>query len=617
MKICHLEDGVLTLRRNNPLNENEVLAIRSLGFSLSGPHKRNIDIKLKLTDHKAILQFARYIYPGIQKKHPDMWKQINDAIYVGYKKVADDFMAEFGNKLPTKTTEDGITYSLRPKQIQGLRTFVYRKYNAPCWEMACGKSITSAAISMLTGVKRTIILTSAISKWNWYYDLQEWGVNGLNITVLDSDRNNCEMSFGEKFVVVNYDILDRKDIIAHLLSTDCQHIIMDEVHHLKNVTTGKHMGAENIVSMFPDARITAMTGTPVANRINDLWAILVFMKHYVTTVYTEDWFYEKFVKIKSGKISGVKNENLLNLIISNTISRVLTSEMWPDLPDEQIENVRISMDNYKDEFDGALHDIVSSKKELTELESQNSALLLKIRRAERDIKNTTDKAERAEKRKALLYVKSQNNDLLERINELRKESNGSLAIHTLNRIASMSKVKHAIEIAEKIIADGGKVAIFSYYTDTINTLKEHFGERAVMIDGKVSSKKRQYYVQRFQNKKSIPVFIGQEEAAGESINLTSAAHGIIMDFPFTPKTLLQVLKRLKRPGNKGVMCEDGVRRVLWKFMIADGSIDEAIYKILLSKISDINKTIDFDKDDLQFNMEGIPDIVYDMIKKAS
>ncbi len=116
-------------------------------------------------------------------------------------------------------------------------------------------------------------------------------------------------------------------------------------------------------------------------------------------------------------------------------------------------------------------------------------------------------------------------------------------------------------------------------------LEEHFGERALKVDGSTNSYDRDRYKREFWDNPEKQVFLGQYLAAGEALDLSCASDVVHINFPFTPREMRQAQFRCKHPEKKN-------QHLRIHYTFAKDSIDEHIYNILFSKERDINKLLD-------------------------
>ena len=105
----------------------------------------------------------------------------------------------------------------------------------------------------------------------------------------------------------------------------------------------------------------------------------------------------------------------------------------------------------------------------------------------------------------------------------KKEESTSLAIQfsklmKVRKVIANEKVKETIKFVENIIDQDKKVIIFTNFTDTLQTIYNHFGKQAVYLDGSCNKIQRQNAVDQFQDNEKIKVFVGNLKAAGVGFN---------------------------------------------------------------------------------------------------
>jgi SNF2 family DNA or RNA helicase len=403
--------------------------------------------------------------------------------------------------------------------------------------MGTGKTLTAATLSKVTSASRTIIIGPNLVKWNWIKDMtEEWGFNPIYWTVLDSNKSKTVRAFHERFVVLNYEQVERQ--MNHLVNDQVNHIILDECHYLKNQSSGRSKAVRELIRQTNHPRLTMLTGTPVTNRINDMFNYLRMAEHPLGKNF--DAFKKKYAIVSGKKVSGAKNIPDLKGKISNLMIR-LRSEDCLDLPEMVIKKYYFESDELSNEYYDEL-ELLKGKKERFEL------------------------LEGAEKQKMRMEITTN--------------------IHTLNRLVSTSKVKMIKDLIDNIVDSGEKVVVFCGYTDPLMLLEKKLGDSCVKVDGSIDAHKRQQLINKFINDPSCKVFLGNMQAAGIGINLVNARHVIFMNFSFTPDLIEQAQKRLHRSGQK--------RRVFVYYTIGKDTIDEHIYSLIVEKSIDINNLVDGD-----------------------
>lgn len=373
------------------------------------------------------------------------------------------------------------------------RDVLYESYhkrdNYLAMEMGTGKTITAASLSRIHNIPRTLILAPAAVKFNWWRDLKKFGFNELYFSILDSKRKRTIHAFEERFVIVNYDIIGK--FMDHILSSDIGHIICDEAHLLKNHLSNRGKGIKFIFDSFPNAYKTFLSGSPIKNRVNDVYAYLKYIDHELGKNHKK--FLEQYTIRTTGRggerVTGGRNLEDLRIKLSNFMIRKTKDECL-DLPDKVYHEYFYELDDYRTEYNKVIEELSKIK----------------------DINSLTGN------------------------------------IHSLNIIVSKAKTQGIIEIANTIIDEGRKVVIFGGYKEPMSDLEKHFGRACVKVDGSVDSFQRDQNVQRFIQDPECLVFLGNWIAGGVGINLVNACDIIVHNFPLTPADLYQGIDRLHRIG---------------------------------------------------------------------
>lgn len=495
-----------------------------------------ITIDLRIVCREALLSFFNNQVKEFMTS--SRWAEHRRIMFPKIKQAYKDLYDYFMNNYYPRLNYERQLYQ---HQKDVLSTSMYRRVNLFALEQGLGKTITSASISKIFQVPRTIIVCPAIVKWNWFRDMtDEWGYNKLYWSILDAKKSRTMIAFSERFCVVNYDILEKN--FNHLVSMDCGHIIIDECQGIKNHSSLRAKNVRKLLNAFPKARVTLLSGTPVTNRVNDMFSYLQVAGHPLGKSYRN--FISKYtISGTRGKVSGSQNIDDLKCSIANFMIRKRTIDCV-GLPPLIINNYVFPMEEHRDDYIKVLGDLAQQTEEY-DAESNE-----------------------VERNKKRIAVKAN--------------------LHTLNRLVATSKVKSIATLAESLIEMDKKVVIFSSYTNPLIELEKIFKDRCVRIDGSVDALDRDKYIQQFKNDPKKVVFLGNVKAAGVGINLVNANDVIFTNFPFTPDDLEQPYKRLHRIGQKS--------SVNVYYTICEDTIDEHIYNIIVSKTRDINNLIDNNAD---------------------
>jgi SNF2 family DNA or RNA helicase len=490
-----------------------------------------ITINTHKTSQKALAIFLNVSFINLMQSNE--LKNKRDALFNSikliYSEMQKEFMGELNSTVPYHDklwNRPGQKFAYQPHAIFEMRN---RQHNLLAFDMRLGKTLTSISLSLLDKSDTTLIICPGSTKFTaWYDDLIGWGFNPLNFTIYDSKVKYCRRAFNEKYIVINYEMLSKN--MDKILNSNIQHIIIDEAHRVKTIQTQTFKNVQSIVHNFPNSRLTLLSGTPIANRVDDMYAYFKLINHPLGASLKR--FRDMYGIMKNGRRGAVvkkaKNTKDLSDKLSNFMIRRTQSEVF-DMPQKQQIRYKIDKDDFKVEYDGL-------------------------------------------------------------INELKNKTNYA-AIHghimAINKLTSTIKVKEAINITEEVLEYGKKIVIFCSFTEPIITLKNIFASKnikSVLVDGSVDMNERRKLIKQFWEDDECNVFLGNMRAAGEGINLSCASDIIIMNYPFTPKELEQPIERCTNPSNPKINTIH--------YLVCEDSIDEILYEILIDKKEDINAIVD-------------------------
>jgi len=394
-------------------------------------------------------------------------------------------------------------------------------------DMGLGKTTSTIIAALETGAKKILIVCPASLKINWQREIANYSDRPVFIA------EGKKFSTEDDFVIVNYDILKnfhdtdpKKKEESILLQSNFDLVILDEAHMISNVQAQR----TKIINHFAKKvnRVWLLTGTPMTSRPMNYYNLLNLIESPVA----QNWKayairYCQGYQFSAGKrkvwnVSGASNLEELRDRTSKQILRRLKEEVL-DLPDKIITPVYLKLKSKEYEnLMGEYYDWYDKNPdESTSLTVQFSKLM-KVR-----------------------------------------------------KVIANEKVKQTIEFAENILEQGKKVIIFTNFTDTLQTIYQHFGKQAVYLDGSCSNSVRQQAVDQFQNNEKITVFVGNLKAAGVGLTLTAAEVVIMNDLSFVPAEHSQAEDRAYRYGQKS--------NVLVYYPIFENTIEGVIYDILNTK----------------------------------
>lgn len=423
---------------------------------------------------------------------------------------------------------DYTKYSHRPplshqkiaiEKLAGSKRFILAD------DMGLGKTTSTIIAALETGSKKILIVCPTSLKINWQREIENY--SDRSIFICEGKKFSTE----HDFVIINYDILknfhDPKDKEKSLLDqSNFDLVILDEAHMISNVQAQRTKIINSFVKKIN--RVWLLTGTPMTSRPMNYYNLLNIIESSVA----QNWMayairYCQGYQFKAGNrkvwnVSGASNLEELRDRTSKQILRRLKEDVL-DLPDKIITPVylRLKSKEYEDLM-GEYYDWYDKNPDESSSLTVQFSKLMKVR-----------------------------------------------------KVIANEKTKQTIEFAENILEQDKKIIIFTNFTDTLQTIYQHFGKKAVYLDGSCSNAVRQQAVDSFQNDEKIKVFVGNLKAAGVGLTLTSAEAVIMNDLSFVPAEHAQAEDRAYRYGQKN--------NVLVYYPLFENTIEGAIYDILNKK----------------------------------
>ena len=421
-------------------------------------------------------------------------------------------------------------------------------------DMGLGKTTSTIIAALETGSKKILIVCPASLKINWQREIENY--SDRPVFICEGKKFSTE----HDFVIINYDILknfhDPKSKELTLLE-QCNFdlVILDEAHMISNAQAQRTKIINSFVKKIN--RVWLLTGTPMTSRPMNYYNLLSIIESPVA----QNWMayairYCQGYQFKAGNrkvwnVSGASNLEELRDRTSKQILRRLKEEVL-DLPDKIITPVYLRLQSKEYEnLMGEYYDWYDKNPDQSSSLTVQFSKLMKVR-----------------------------------------------------KVIANEKTRQTIEFAENILEQGKKVIIFTNFTDSLQTIYQHFGKQAVYLDGSCSNSVRQQAVDQFQNEEKIKVFVGNLKAAGVGLTLTSAEVVIMNDLSFVPAEHAQAEDRAYRYGQKS--------NVLVYYPLYENTIEGAIYDIL-NKKKEIIRTVMGDQ--IPENVGDVAEEILNLINK--
>jgi non-specific serine/threonine protein kinase len=431
--------------------------------------------------------------------------------------------------------------TLRPYQQAGVRWLhlLVRLGLGACLadDMGLGKTIQVLSLLLTLERKRPSLLVAPASLLaNWQQEAERFtpslrcliahpsAMDQEALRTLDAERLS-----GVDLVITSYGTLMR---LARLQEVRWHLVVADEAQALKNPAAKQTRAVKKLAA---DARI-ALTGTPVENRLADLWSLFDFTHPGL---------------LGSQKTFGEFTKNLphygpLRALVKPYILRRMKGDkrIIADLPD---------------------------KTEMTAWCALAPAQAALYQRAVEELAVALEKSGGIDRKGRVLAF-------LMRFKQICNHPSQWLGDGAWKPQDS-GKLARLGEIVETIAARQEKVLVFTQFRETTAPLAAFlgnvFGREGLVLHGGTPVGQRRERVERFQEDERIPFFVLSLKAGGTGLNLTAASHVVHFDRWWNPAVENQATDRAWRIGQH--------RNVLAHKFVCRGTIEERIDDLIRSK----------------------------------
>jgi SNF2 family DNA or RNA helicase len=111
---------------------------------------------------------------------------------------------------------------------------------------------------------------------------------------------------------------------------------------------------------------------------------------------------------------------------------------------------------------------------------------------------------------------------------------------------SNQMVPYTENLVDKMLSRGEKVVIVCCYDEELYTLKEYYGDRAVIYNGKINAKQKDKAIEEFYSNDNVMVFIANIIAGGVGINLVNSRCMVFNNIDYVPGNDRQMEDRIFR-----------------------------------------------------------------------
>ena len=460
-----------------------------------------------------------------------------------YRRLIKDFNAvkDSDYEIPTE-----LRQVLRGYQVYGykwLRTLAGCGFGGILAdEMGLGKTLQIIAVLLAEkqegSIGTSLIICPASLVYNWAEEFHRFAPE-LTVCPVEGNQTErgeiIERSGKWDVLISSYDHLKR-DVQAYEEKVFLYEVL-DEAQFIKNQSTA----SAKAVKVIRAKHRFALTGTPIENRLSELWSIFDFLMPGFL------YRYETFRKEMEKPIAKEGSEEAslrLKRMVSPFILRRLKTEVLKDLPEKVEEShiVRFGEEQQK------LYD----------------AQVLRM-------KNLLEKENEESFRKSKIQILAE----LTRIRQICCDP----ALLFENYDGGSAKMEACMDLVRSAMEGEHRILLFSQFTSMLDLLKERLGQEKIPyyeITGATPKKERLHLVSEFNNG-DVPLFLISLRAGGTGLNLTGADIVIHYDPWWNAAAQNQATDRAHRIGQQ--------KPVTVFKLIAKDSIEEKIQQLQEKKLN--------------------------------
>ena len=451
----------------------------------------------------------------------------------------------------------GLKADLREYQSKGLSwlwfLYSYGLNGILADDMGLGKTVQTLALIQKAreekGQTPSLVICPTTVVFNWENEIARFTPELKIVNLTGATRAGLYKEIKSADVVITSYALVRRDI-EQLRKYDFRFIILDESQNIKNADSQTAQAVKRLKGVHK----FALSGTPIENRLSELWSIFDFLMP--DFLYDEAEFNYRFVvpiMEREDKTVGSR----LKKQIYPFILRRMKRDVAKDLPDKVENMAYCELTPEQKEF--YLEVLDSTKQEIFGLANEG-----------------------LEKNRMSIFA------ALLRLRQIcchpklfdKTESRGKIDSGKFEKLKSM---------LEEIIEEGHRVLLFSQFVDMLDIVREWLRKKGIKHEYLTGqTKDRKEAVERFNSDESIPIFLISLKAGGTGLNLTGADYVIHYDPWWNPAVEDQATDRAYRIGQ--------TKKVFVYRIITKGTVEEKIQKLKSKKRDLVDSIISVDRD---------------------
>lgn len=447
---------------------------------------------------------------------------------------------------------EGFKGQLRPYQARGVSwlSFLEQWGLGACLADDMGLGKTIQLIAFLLNLKQqgfldgpTLLVCPTSVLGNWEREVRRFAPS-LKVLIYHGDKrphgkNLLRAAESAQLVITSYALVHRD--LKDLQQPQWQGVVLDEAQNIKNPSAKQSKAVRQLQTGFR----VALTGTPVENRLGELWSIMDFLNPgYLGP---RNFFQRRFSTPIERYGDTASMQTLRSLVQPFILRRLKTDrDIIQDLPEKQEMTIFCQLSA---EQASLYQQLVESS--LVEIES----------------------AEGVQRRGQVLGLLTKLKQICNHPAQFLKESSLGIPGRSV-------KLQRLDEMVAELIDEGDRALIFTQFAEWGKLLQTHLQQKlrqeTLFLYGSTSRPQREAMVDRFQQDPDGPrIFILSLKAGGVGLNLTRANHVFHFDRWWNPAVENQATDRAFRIGQ--------TRNVQVHKFVCTGTLEERIHDMIESK----------------------------------
>lgn len=556
-----------------PYDSQTISQVRQMPGATWSPSKRAWLVPIEAADE--VLAFANEHDAQIGRDATQLLKEAGEVREIIASSSANDaelVIEGFGGvKQPFPFQRAGIRYAMRAMgfDYEDGKFTKTREGNGGVLigdEMGLGKTVQGLGVLKAANAFPAVVICPASLKLNWKREAEDW-IKGVQVKVLSGSEQNLPDA---DIYIINYDILDRwVDRFGEIKG-----LVLDESHYCKNAQAKRSKAALALSKKVSDDGVrVCLSGTPIVNQPLEVITQLRIINRM------DDFGGSAQFRNLYGRATARSLASLNRKLRSTCYVRRRKAEVLTELPPKMWVPVLVEGDpTIMGEYRKAEANIVRYLSELAlQLAKESGA---------------TDKEAQNEAWRRALRARA---------------AEHLVSISTLKQLAAKAKMKSARQWIDDFLAQDKKLVVFGWHTEVVNMVADNFAN-GVKIQGGVDIKKRQGFVDKFQNEDEQKVIACQIKAAGVGLTLTASSDVLFIEQGWTPADMEQAVDRCHRIGQT-----DSVTGWL---MLTQNTIDEDIAALIDAKRAIVDRAVDGTDDDDQEETSLIGDLLVSLAERG-